>query len=839
MATRRVTRSAATITEQATPSSSLQLSSEPVMEPSQVEPKAEAQPRPKGKRAAPTKAQGAAKKKKVNPPAKPVKGGWVLPHGMGLALEAIADGTAVSSADNNAAVQAEDMGAKVVEETDDLAANTTADTIASNTLPSTAPTEETGNVAEDVANTVVDTMATPATENITESAVKPRATRAPTRQTRTVAASDNKADPLADNEDITMTDVTEEAVTVITKAKPTKARAPRARVTKATKTRTRAAKPAVAEPTTVDDADVQMNDDTADQAIVEPTATISTRRRSTRAAAATANEAILASDNTGMAEDATEPATPTPGTKKAAKRQPRKSGKTPDVKGSGEEVEMPVVALIDQKMKVKRGMANKYGLTRGTTPYPNRLAIPSKEQCEEVHSILTEMHGEVKQPTKAPAPSLLVAGCGEVPSVLDALLRTLISGNTLMANADMAVKRLVETYGILSEGVGAGSINWNAVRLQSLDKLADTIRPAGCPKLKGGHIKAILDMVYEEQKVRAQAHLEKEPVPGAQNEDEGQKALEVQKVAEDYLSLDHMHAMTADEAITEFVRYPGIGVKTAACVVLFCLRIPCFAVDTHVHKFCVWLGWVPEKANELDTFNHGEFTVPDPLKYGLHQLFIRHGQQCFKCRKNTKPGTKAWEEAGECPLEHLLDRSKGNFGRPGKDDDEEVKTEDVDEAEGGSVTTPAKGTKKKGPKAKAIKKEGDEKDTATEKDEMKDDTKDDDTKDTKKKRISKKKSVAKKNTQAAKVDKDVAAEAEDVAADTTQEVTNRGDGSGHLTSAEQEDSDIKTEVGDTASLAVDAEADLLISPDDIVCVAARDLCASMSEGWKASILGHP
>jgi endonuclease III len=387
---------------------------------------------------------------------------------------------------------------------------------------------------------------------------------------------------------------------------------------------------------------------------------------------------------------------PTPSLPRPVTGHSRNASQTQDTEAAADETQKPIAALIDQKMKVKRGTANKYGLTRGTTPYPHRHAIPSKDQCEEVHRLLTEMHGEVKQPTKAPAPSLDVAGCGEVPSVLDALLRTLISGNTLMANADAAVKRLVETYGILAEGVGAGSINWNAVRVSSLEKLINVVRPAGCPKLKGGHIKAILDMVYEEQKARAQAHLDNKPVPGGQNEDQSQKALEIEKVAEDYLSLDHMHAMTADEAITEFVSYPGIGVKTAACVVLFCLRIPCFAVDTHVHKFCVWLGWVPEKANELDTFNHAEFTVPDHLKYGLHQLFIRHGQQCFKCRKNTRPGTKAWDNALECPLEHLLDRTKGNFGRAEKEDD----VEERGKATGADDATVA--TKKKATEPKRI-----------------------------------------------------------------------------------------------------------------------------------------
>ncbi|KAH8907860.1 DNA glycosylase, partial [Coniochaeta sp. PMI_546] len=299
-------------------------------------------------------------------------------------------------------------------------------------------------------------------------------------------------------------------------------------------------------------------------------------------------------------------------------------------------------SMADFRKKTKRGTANKYGLTRGYSPYPYRT-VPTKEQCEEVHRILVETHGMVTQPTNAPPPSLEVAGCGEVPAVLDGLCRTLISGNTLMAHADKAIVKLAETYGVLKHGVGAGSIDWNAVWLEPKEKLVDAIRIAGCSDRKAGHIKAILEMVHKEQEARALAHM---------------MALEVQKAVDDYLSLEHVRAMTADEALTEFLRFPGIGVKTAACVVLFTLRFPCFAVDTHVHKFCKWLGWVPEKASDIDAFNHGEHMVPDHLKYALHQLFIRHGQDCFKCRKNTKPGSDGWNEAPDCPLEHLLDRNK-------------------------------------------------------------------------------------------------------------------------------------------------------------------------------------
>ncbi|EGS22772.1 uncharacterized protein CTHT_0012470 [Thermochaetoides thermophila DSM 1495] len=306
----------------------------------------------------------------------------------------------------------------------------------------------------------------------------------------------------------------------------------------------------------------------------------------------------------------------------------------------------------DFRIKIKRGKDNPYGLTPGFSPYPYRR-VPTPEACEHVYRILADLHGEVKQPEKMPAASLEVAGCGEVPCVLDALLRTLISGNTLMALADAAVKNLVQHYGLRKVGTGAGSIDWDKVRLGSHRELAETIKIAGNGPKKASHIKQILDMVYAENLEHIEAQtVDKGSEPGGKHGTDRQ----------DLLSLDYMHRMTKDEAMAKLVTYPGVGIKTAACVTLFCLRLPCFAVDTHVHKFCRWLGWVPPNADPDNCFRHGDVMVPDHLKYGLHQLFIRHGQQCFKCRKATKPGTKEWDNADPCPLEHLLDRSKDEAG---------------------------------------------------------------------------------------------------------------------------------------------------------------------------------
>lgn len=252
--------------------------------------------------------------------------------------------------------------------------------------------------------------------------------------------------------------------------------------------------------------------------------------------------------------------------------------------------------------------------------------FPAASAYHEVHDILTKLHGEVTQPEVMPGPSLQVAGCGEVPSVLDALLRTLLSGATSMENANRAVQGLAARFPLAMSGSGQGSIDWDTVRRSSIAKLTTAIRSGGLSNIKAKYIKQILDKVYADNIGK------KEP-----------------------LSLDFMHQMSGKEALLELAKLPGVGVKTAACVVLFCLKKPMFAVDTHVHRLCRWLGWVPPKSTADDTFFHLNTRIPQELHYGLHQLFIRHGKVCGRCSARSTEGGPIWEQV-VCPLEHLLVR---------------------------------------------------------------------------------------------------------------------------------------------------------------------------------------
>lgn len=365
----------------------------------------------------------------------------------------------------------------------------------------------------------------------------------------------------------------------------------------------------------------------------------------------------------GMVEEAARSEANPLGEAAGQSRQTRSSTSLPRdtddqlLEGGGKmSVNIPKAKRVPRKTK-----DNPYGLMPGRTPFPDWTG-PTPEMCAEVHQLLTDLHGEFKAPNKIPAPSTSVAGCGEVPDLVDAMIRTLISGHTTMANANLAIRDIIDKYGQWPEdSIGAGSIDWNKVRLSDVSEIVHAVRRAGLGRTKGNDIKLILEQVFQENQQRQSAYLEEKnsgekcTMGGCNELSQGQKDHQLLKIENGVLTLDHIRGLTPEDAMLEFTKYPGIGVKTASCLILFCLQQPSFAVDTHVWRFCKWLKWVPPNANRDDTYMHGEVRIPDNLKYGLHQLFIRHGKECGRCRSGTVEGTVEWESV-VCPLEHLLDR---------------------------------------------------------------------------------------------------------------------------------------------------------------------------------------
>ncbi|MFW6013673.1 MAG: endonuclease III domain-containing protein [Candidatus Nanoarchaeia archaeon] len=80
---------------------------------------------------------------------------------------------------------------------------------------------------------------------------------------------------------------------------------------------------------------------------------------------------------------------------------------------------------------------------------------------------------------------------------------------------------------------------------------------------------------------------------------------------------------------SELLSLPGVGRKTAGCVLIYAFNKGAIPVDTHVHRVSNRLGWVdtnfPEKTED-------ELVKLVPFKYWLfvNELFVLHGQNVCK-----------------------------------------------------------------------------------------------------------------------------------------------------------------------------------------------------------------
>src|SRR4030066_275676 len=72
---------------------------------------------------------------------------------------------------------------------------------------------------------------------------------------------------------------------------------------------------------------------------------------------------------------------------------------------------------------------------------------------------------------------------------------------------------------------------------------------------------------------------------------------------------------------------PGVGPKTAACVLLFALGRPALPVDTHVHRVARRLGLVPPKASAEKSHELLEARLKPEEVYPFHIALVKHGRR--------------------------------------------------------------------------------------------------------------------------------------------------------------------------------------------------------------------
>lgn len=171
---------------------------------------------------------------------------------------------------------------------------------------------------------------------------------------------------------------------------------------------------------------------------------------------------------------------------------------------------------------------------------------------------------------------------------LDELVLTVLSQNTNDRNRDVAYARLRERFP-----------DWGAVARAPAAEVEEAIRPGGISKVKSRRIQAMLATIEREKIGRAAGTLDLEPLARAPRE----------------------------EAIAFLERLPGVGRKTAACVLLFAFDRPELPVDTHVYRVASRLALIRPGAS-FEEAHDTLLELTDPADvYELHVNMIRHGRR--------------------------------------------------------------------------------------------------------------------------------------------------------------------------------------------------------------------
>ena len=128
------------------------------------------------------------------------------------------------------------------------------------------------------------------------------------------------------------------------------------------------------------------------------------------------------------------------------------------------------------------------------------------------------------------------------------------------------------------------------------------------------------------------------------------------------VDLPDLRRMRRKRAVELLTRLPGVGRKTAACVLLFGSHVPALPVDTHVHRVALRLGLVPPRTSPDATTDALEAALPPSDYFAFHVNLIRLGREI--CKAPARAAKRA--RCASVVPRGTLDRAKrrGGCNRP-------------------------------------------------------------------------------------------------------------------------------------------------------------------------------
>jgi endonuclease-3 len=191
------------------------------------------------------------------------------------------------------------------------------------------------------------------------------------------------------------------------------------------------------------------------------------------------------------------------------------------------------------------------------------------------------------------------------------LVLTVLSQSTNDRNRDVAFLRMRERFP-----------SWRAVRDAPRAKLERAIRPGGISNVKSARIQAILDAISADPRDPPHA-----------------------------LSLDWMRTAPIEQSRDYLTALPGVGRKTAACVLLFAYGLREVPLDTHVTRVSQRLHLLPPRGASEVLHDRMLAITPRGAELELHVNLLRHGRRTCHARNPDCPHCAL---ARMCPSRRLF-----------------------------------------------------------------------------------------------------------------------------------------------------------------------------------------
>jgi endonuclease-3 len=201
------------------------------------------------------------------------------------------------------------------------------------------------------------------------------------------------------------------------------------------------------------------------------------------------------------------------------------------------------------------------------------------------------------------------------------LILTVLSQSTNDRNRDVAYLRLRERLPL-----------WEQVRDAPVEEVEEAIRPGGISRVKSARIQAILRAISER--------------PRDEDADDWRHGGSASE-----LSLDWLPHVPLGQARNYLTALPGVGRKTAACVLLFAYGLHDVPVDTHVSRVGTRLGLLRAGAPSDELHDQMLALTPPGQELELHVNLLRHGRRTCHARF---PACRECALARMCPSRALF-----------------------------------------------------------------------------------------------------------------------------------------------------------------------------------------